>query len=233
MSSNPPRKRRRADGIATRQRVLEVATSLFASGGYSGTSLRQIAAAAGIDIATLKYHFDDKPNLFAQVYQQGHERFLVALAPILNQIEGARTREDVRQIARSIVVIMQNFVEQDLDFVRLTLFRLLEDNQEVIVEEESLQTLALSVMEQRFEVLVERGVMPPIDTRALVAFLVSSFATWQVTARVKTSWVGDPSIDTPRGKARSERFLITAIERLLGVEEVSSDETPPPPEPDR
>ncbi len=216
----PKRKRRRrADGIATRQRVLQVATTLFASGGYEATSLRQIAAASDIDIATLKYHFGDKANLFAQVYQAGHELFVAVLAPLVTQIEEAKTRSDVRDLVGNLVRSMQDFVGEHLEFVRLVLFRLMEDSDDIIGLEDDLQTTVIGLLEDRFQSLIERGVIEPIDARALVAFLISSFSMWQVTARVKTHWVGEPGIDTPEGRLRSEEYFITVIERILGVDE--------------
>lgn len=215
----PRRRRRRADGIATRERVLQMATSLFASSGYEATSLRQIAAASGIDIATLKYHFDDKAALFAMVYEAGHTRFLEAIVPLLQDLEQANSRQDVRELIERLVSSMQCFVGDNLDFVRLVLFRLLEDSSDIIGLEDDLQTVAIGMMEDRFQALIERGVIEPIDARALVAFLISSFAMWQVTARVKKHWVGEPGIETPEGRLRSERYFVTAITRILGVEE--------------
>ena len=217
--TKPRRRRRRADGIATRERVLEVASSLFASGGYEATSLRQIAAASGIDIATLKYHFDDKAALFAMVYEAGHARFLEAISPHLQELEQASSKQDVRAFIERLVSSMQRFVEEHLDFVRLVLFRLLEDSSDIIGLEDDLQAVAIGMMEERFQALIARGVIAPIDARALVAFLISSFAMWQVTARVKKNWIGEPGIETGEGRLRSERYFVTTITRLLGVEQ--------------
>ena len=219
------KRRRRADGIATRKRVLGVATALFASGGYEATSLRQIAAASEIDIATLKYHFGDKAALFAQVYQAGHEQFLHALAPIVAQLEACHARAEVRQLVVDLVRAMQDFVSDHLDFVRLVLFRLMEDSDAIIDVEDDLQNTILAALEARFDSLIERGVIEPLDTRAFVAFLISSFAIWQVTARVKANWVGEPRIDTPRGKRRSQAHLISLVQRMLGVEEPALQES--------
>jgi AcrR family transcriptional regulator len=221
MSENATKKPRkvRADGVATRERILEVATSLFASGGYEATSLRQIAAASSIDIATLKYHFGDKPALFAEVYRQGHEAFLIALAPVLTGFDDARSAAQVRSVVRTLVVDMHAFIQQNLAFVRLVLFRMLEDSADVISQEDDLQKIALATLEQTFQRLIDRGVIRPIDPRAFVVFLIASFPMWQVTGRVKTDWLGEPALESAAGAARSEAFFITAVERMLGVEE--------------
>src|SRR5262245_29863451 len=75
----PAARRARGDGRETRARVLEAAAEVFARDGFEGASLRRIADAAGIDIATLKYHVRDKPALFAEVYRDGYEHFQQAL----------------------------------------------------------------------------------------------------------------------------------------------------------
>ena len=213
------KRKRRSDGLATRKRVIEVATSMFAAGGYEATSLRQIAAAASIDIATLKYHFKDKPHLFALVYQNGHAVFVARMMPIIAQFDGVNTPADVRRVVREIVNTMHDFVSQEPEFVKLTLFRLLEEDIDTIDIEDDLQKLALDMIEERFTSLIERGVVKPIDPRALVVFLISSFSMWHVSAGLKKSWMNPPYLDTPEGRERSERYFITTFERLLGVEE--------------
>lgn len=55
---------RRAGNPDTRAQILRVARERFLSGGYSRTSLRSIAADAGVDVALLSYHFTSKQGLF-------------------------------------------------------------------------------------------------------------------------------------------------------------------------
>lgn len=58
---------RRSDGEATRERILHHAEALFASGGFSAVSVRQITGAAGVDLALIKYYFGSKEGLFNAV----------------------------------------------------------------------------------------------------------------------------------------------------------------------
>jgi len=53
--------------LDTRRRCLEAAERLFAAGGFAGTGLRDIAAAAGVTIATMAYHFGSKEKLYGEV----------------------------------------------------------------------------------------------------------------------------------------------------------------------
>ncbi len=207
----------RANGRATRERIVEEATRLFADAGYEATSLRQIAQAVDIDSATLKYHFGDKPNLFAEVYRRGHEAFLEVLDPLLTRLHGVANRAQLRDVLDDFVVDMHDFVEQNLPFVRLTLYRMLEDSEDVIALEEELQTVAIATLEQTFNGLIERGIVRDIDARAFVVLIVSSFSTWHVTGRVKSRWLGNPPLDSIDGRARSEEFFIDLVEmHLLG-----------------
>lgn len=211
----PKKRATRANGRATRERIIEEATRLFADTGYEATSLRQIAQAADIDSATLKYHFGDKPNLFAEVYRLGHEAFLEALDPLLTRLHAVGDRAELRDVLDDFVVDMHDFVEHNLPFVRLTLYRMLEDSEDVIALEDELQTVAITTLEQTFNGLIERGIVRDVDARAFVVFIVSSFSTWHVTGRVKSGWLGDPPLDSVDGRARSEEFFVDMVETYL------------------
>jgi AcrR family transcriptional regulator len=59
--------KRAVQGRATRDRLIEVATSLFADHGYEGTSIEAVLAAAGVSRGALYHHFAGKEALFAAV----------------------------------------------------------------------------------------------------------------------------------------------------------------------
>jgi AcrR family transcriptional regulator len=54
-------------GAESKQRVLEIARELFGQNGYSGTTVRAIATAAGVDPAMVFYFFGTKQGLFSAV----------------------------------------------------------------------------------------------------------------------------------------------------------------------
>lgn len=55
---------RRRDADRTRRDLLAAASELFAANGYSGTTLRQIGARAGVDPALIVRYFGGKTALF-------------------------------------------------------------------------------------------------------------------------------------------------------------------------
>jgi AcrR family transcriptional regulator len=56
---------------SVRDRILDVAQSLFAEQGYAATSTRAIAQRAGVNLAQLHYHFGAKRDLFKAAYLRG------------------------------------------------------------------------------------------------------------------------------------------------------------------
>ncbi len=57
----------RCEDPATKARVLRAATELFAERGFHGTTVRDIAARAGTNVASGHYHFGSKRDLYVEV----------------------------------------------------------------------------------------------------------------------------------------------------------------------
>lgn len=51
----------------TRREILKAAESSFAASGYVGATTRQVASLAGVNVATLHYHFGNKEGLYRAV----------------------------------------------------------------------------------------------------------------------------------------------------------------------
>lgn len=57
----------RADGAEARSHLLKTALRLFSGKGFAKTSTREIALAAGANIASIRYYFGDKAGLYRAV----------------------------------------------------------------------------------------------------------------------------------------------------------------------
>jgi AcrR family transcriptional regulator len=64
VSTAAPRRGRRPGAPDTRAAILAAARSAFATHGYAGTSVRSVAAAAGVDAALVHHYFGSKDDLF-------------------------------------------------------------------------------------------------------------------------------------------------------------------------
>ncbi len=64
MIDKTPTRKPRSDGEQSRERLLLAAMRLFAEQGYARTSTREIALAAGANVAAISYYFGDKAGLY-------------------------------------------------------------------------------------------------------------------------------------------------------------------------
>jgi len=64
------RKHQTATPDPTREKLLEIAGPIFADRGYQATTIREICAGAGANVAAINYHFGDKLGLYTEVLQQ-------------------------------------------------------------------------------------------------------------------------------------------------------------------
>jgi AcrR family transcriptional regulator len=55
-------------GEASRARLLQCGLRLFAQQGYTKTSTRELAEAAGVNVASISYYFGDKAGLYRAVF---------------------------------------------------------------------------------------------------------------------------------------------------------------------
>ncbi|WP_456295837.1 TetR/AcrR family transcriptional regulator [Vibrio sp. AK197] len=67
----------------TKDRILDVAEGLFAEHGFNDTSLRVITSKAGVNLASVNYHFGDKKTLVRAVLNRYLEAFMPALQDAL------------------------------------------------------------------------------------------------------------------------------------------------------
>lgn len=78
MSDAPARRGRRPGSPDTRAAILAAARELFAAQGYAATSVRAVAAAAGVDKGTVAHHVGSKEDLFIAALQLPVDPRLVA-----------------------------------------------------------------------------------------------------------------------------------------------------------
>jgi AcrR family transcriptional regulator len=67
------------------ERILSAATKCFSAHGYAGTSTRQLAAAAEVNIAALAYHFGGKEGVYQAVIDRLYQQLLALDAPLPTQ----------------------------------------------------------------------------------------------------------------------------------------------------
>jgi TetR/AcrR family transcriptional regulator, cholesterol catabolism regulator len=76
----------------THARLLDTASTLFASRGYTTTSIREIAEAMGIEKASLYYYLDSKEDLCYQITKAAHEHLISGVKSVLERTSGPEAR---------------------------------------------------------------------------------------------------------------------------------------------
>lgn len=67
---------KRADGVATRMRILEFALVAFAKHGYGHVNSKDICLEAGVNLAAINYYFGSYDQLYIEVMREAHQNFL-------------------------------------------------------------------------------------------------------------------------------------------------------------
>jgi len=101
------------EGSSTRHRILQVALSLMSQKGVDGTSMRDLASAAGLNVASLYHYFPSKRELL--------EAVLIERGYLPEWATGTRPAADVlpeTKLAAVLTDILVSMFEVE-DFVRL------------------------------------------------------------------------------------------------------------------
>ncbi|MGD9895589.1 MAG: TetR/AcrR family transcriptional regulator [Candidatus Methylacidiphilaceae bacterium] len=107
----------------SRDKIIAAATSLFAAGGFKGTTTRMIAELAQVNEALIYRHFPNKQGLYAAII----EKKIQTLTPLLRRLERApEASESPATVLREIARAMFASVEDDPQFLRIFYFSGLE-----------------------------------------------------------------------------------------------------------
>ena len=129
-----------------RGRLLDAAEKLFCVRGYDGTSIRDITAEAGCNIAAVNYHFGGKEPLYQEMFRRRLKRNLQAHYETIERVCAAEnpTPEDLlRELVRPILVsaeqqdpwakVLRLMVREAMDH-RLDMGKIVEDMKELFFD---------------------------------------------------------------------------------------------------
>lgn len=84
--------------IKTKDKILNAAEVLFANAGFAETSMRQITAKAGVNLASVNYHFGSKKSLITAVVDRYLERFIPLLLTEIEALEQDKATYTVSEL---------------------------------------------------------------------------------------------------------------------------------------
>ncbi len=113
-----PKRRKRADGELSRERILDAATEIAAERGYEGTSIGAVSAKCGLPASSIYWHFKDKDDLIAAVIERSFASWQSAWELPDDGSPGDRVVGMTTEIAKALM--------DSPDFIRLGLMLALE-----------------------------------------------------------------------------------------------------------
>jgi TetR/AcrR family transcriptional regulator len=81
--------------VDTREKILETATRLFSTQGYTNTSLSQVAKEAQVSKALIFWHFDNKEKLFRTALQRTMEPYFIN---VVDELEGLSEVDQIKRL---------------------------------------------------------------------------------------------------------------------------------------
>ena len=102
------------DGRDAREKLLGAGTTLFASKGFAGVSIRELATTAGVNSALISYHFGGKKGLYEAVITAQYESVIGKFEAIA--ASRATPEEKIRMYAE---IIRRNHTEEQPLMARL------------------------------------------------------------------------------------------------------------------
>ena len=113
--------------VGTKSRILDSAEKLFGMNGFDGTSLRDITAAADVNLAAINYHFQSKDSLIDAIVAR---RIEPVNKKRFEMLEAAGSRPTVEQI---MTAFMAPVLQVKVDAVAPLIGRILS-NPELFVD---------------------------------------------------------------------------------------------------
>lgn len=160
----------------SRERILAVATDLFARRGYEATSTRAIGDAAGLNIATVAYHVGGKAELYREVMTLAHRAQHDAVVAALDDVAACEPTPAATRVA------LHGFVDSYLDFClrhpevpSLWMRRWLDEGEDLAaIEREFAGPLVARVAAELRTTLDRAGLDHEVDLEMLVYSIVWS-----------------------------------------------------------
>lgn len=156
-----------------REQICRIAMTLFSERGFSGTTTKEIAAAAGVSEATVFKHFSNKDELYTAILDTKacDHGFEDPFAEIADKIK----EKDDYGVFYGMALNALNKHKEDSDFLRLMLHSALEDHELARVFFEGFITHVYNFLGEYIRQRQADGAFREIEPRIVVRAFIGMF----------------------------------------------------------
>ena len=205
-SRRRPGRPRSDDAEPTRDVILRVATGLFARRGFDAVSIRSVADAAGVDVATVHHHTGGKLVLYQSCFELVFEAERSALEPVIALV-AASADEDLVGALHRVLDAFVDFLEERPETTGLWLRRWLDPARHVLIDER-FATPLYGQVERILAAADKAGVLHEPQPHLAVRSLI-----WAVHAHTITALHGDVPADS---RFALRAFVHRWLDRMYG-----------------
>jgi AcrR family transcriptional regulator len=201
---------------SSRERILRVATQLFGERGFDAVTTRTIAAAAGLNVATVAHHTGSKADLYEAVFARLHQHEAAMLDLQLAGVSAADVADPVRvrQLLRDLVDAYVDVLAAEPAIAGLWTRRWLDRGARADAVEERFARPLFDRVEAILRGAQEAGSVAPLDAHLAVKSIV-----W-ITYGYFTGGLVEPhatrDVTDPAQVERLRGFVHRVVDGLLG-----------------
>jgi AcrR family transcriptional regulator len=207
-------------GSGSLARILREAMDLFATYGFHGVTTRRIAAAVGLNIATVHHHAGTKSELYRRVFHAMQEEEKALLDDFMAALDRVLVSDAVplRDLLLNAVDSVLAMFAANPARPRLYMRRWLEPDEELAVKEAAYSLELFERLSRALERAQEAGhLRRDADIRMLLRSLDWMIYGYFVAGPVEQkAWRGDPH--RPENIERFRCYLHAYVCRMLGME---------------
>lgn len=156
----------------TKKRILDTAERLFAEQGYDATSLRQIIAAAGVNLAAVHYHFGSKEELLDGLVVRRARPVNDARIALLDKLEAEEGQPDLEKVLEAFLLPMSETATSHPEFVKV-MGRLYAEGMMPRITQKHFQSTGMRFLASMRKALPE---MPEEELAWRVHFMIGAMA---------------------------------------------------------
>lgn len=194
-----------------REHIMEVAVELFATNGFEGTSIRQLAQGANVNIAMIHYYFGSKEKLFETLLEQK----ATFMRNRIEAVEADKSLSEIEKLEQIIEDYVARFLSQP-EFHRVLQQELLVSQREILHQ----NVISLFVKNtQNVVAIIEKGIRKKqfrkVDPPLVFASIVGTINQVMLSRTMCNLLMNKPLENNPYEDPYFKKRLIQHLKQMV------------------